>query len=57
MEAVEKHSELYWELSRVMAKTLADYRQNVAMISPFDHTDFSMKMGSGISILRILTGW
>lgn len=45
MEAVEKHSELYWELSRVMAKTLADYRQNVAMISPFDHTDFSYENG------------
>lgn len=40
-EPVEKHSDLYWELSRVMAKTLADYRQNVAMISPFDHTKFS----------------
>jgi len=41
MEPVEKHSDLYWELSRVMAITLADYRQNVAMISPFDHTSFS----------------
>jgi hypothetical protein len=41
MEAVEKHSDLYWELSRVMARTLAEYRQNVAMISPFDHTSFS----------------
>ncbi len=41
MEPVEKHSDLYWELSRVMAKTLAEYRQNVAMISPFDHTSFS----------------
>lgn len=40
-EPVEKHSDLYWELSRVMAKTLAEYRQNVAMISPFDHTEFS----------------
>jgi len=40
-EPVEKHSELYWELSRILARTLADYRQNVAMISPFDHTEFS----------------
>lgn len=40
-DPVEKHSELYWELSRVMAGTLAEYRQNVAMISPFDHTDFT----------------
>jgi hypothetical protein len=44
-EPVEKHSDLYWELSRVMAKTLADYRQNVAMISPFDHTGFSYESG------------
>jgi len=44
-EPVEKHSDLYWELSRVMAKTLADYRQNVAMISPFDHTGFSYENG------------
>jgi len=44
-EALEKHSELYWELSRVMAKTLAEYRQNVAMISPFDHTEFSYENG------------
>ena len=41
MEPVEKHSDLYWELSTVMAQTLAEYRQNVAMISPFDHTSFS----------------
>jgi len=44
-EPVEKHSELYWELSHTMAKTLAEYRQNVAMISPFDHTDFSYEDG------------
>ncbi|MGQ7870933.1 glycoside hydrolase domain-containing protein [Sunxiuqinia sp. sy24] len=42
-QPVEKHGDLYWELSRVMAKTLADYRQNVAMISLFDHTDFSFE--------------
>lgn len=45
-EPVERHSDLYWELSRVMAKTLAEYRQNVAMISPFDHTEFSYKNGN-----------
>jgi len=45
MEPVEIHSDLYWELARVMAKTLADYRQNVAMISPFDHTGFSYEEG------------
>lgn len=40
-EPVEKHSDLYWELSEVMAKMLARYRQNVAMISPFEHTKFT----------------
>jgi len=45
-EAVEKHSDLYWELSRVMAQTLAEYRQNVAMISPFDHTVFTYDNGT-----------
>ncbi|MCL3780952.1 DUF4091 domain-containing protein [Prolixibacteraceae bacterium JC049] len=40
-EPVEKYSDLYWELSRVMARMLADYRQNVAMLSPFDLTKFS----------------
>lgn len=44
-EPVEKHSDLYWELSRTMAKTLAEYRQNVAMISPFDHTEFTYENG------------
>lgn len=39
----EKHSDIYWELSRVMAKTMAEYRQNVAMISPFDHTKFTFE--------------
>lgn len=39
-QPVEPHSELFWELSRVLAKTLGEYQQNVAMISPFDHTLF-----------------
>jgi hypothetical protein len=45
MEPVEMHSDLYWELSRTLAKTLAEYRQNVAMISPFSHTEFSYENG------------
>lgn len=45
MEPVEKHSDLYWELSRTLASTLAEYRQNVAMISPFNHTEFSYENG------------
>lgn len=44
-EPVEPHSELFWELTRVLARTIADYRQNVAMISPFDHTKFSFEDG------------
>ncbi len=42
-KTVEKHSDLYWELSGVMARMLAEYRQNVAMISPFDHTQFTFE--------------
>jgi hypothetical protein len=45
MEPVERHSDLYWELTRTMALTMAEYRQNVAMISPFDHTEFSYENG------------
>jgi hypothetical protein len=44
-QPVEKHSDLYWELSRTMAGMLAEYRQNVAMISPFDHTTFTYENG------------
>ncbi|GGZ24993.1 hypothetical protein GCM10007049_16810 [Echinicola pacifica] len=44
-DQVEKYSQEYWDLTRVMAKTLADYRQNVAMISPLDHVEFSFQDG------------
>ncbi|GAB3652449.1 DUF4091 domain-containing protein [Echinicola sediminis] len=44
-EEIEKYSQEYWELTRVMARTLADYRQNVALISPLDHTTFSYSGG------------
>lgn len=44
-EPLEKYSEDYWELTRLMAKTLAEYRQNVAMLSPLDHTRFSIENG------------
>ncbi|MCK0136025.1 glycoside hydrolase domain-containing protein [Arenibacter sp. S6351L] len=40
---VEKYSDLFWQLSRVLAKTLAEYRQNVAMLSPLDHTEFTFE--------------
>lgn len=33
-EDVEAYSETYWELVRVLARKMADYRQNVALISP-----------------------
>lgn len=42
-QEVEKFSDLYWELSGVMARTLADYRQNVAMLSPLDLTSFKFE--------------
>jgi hypothetical protein len=48
MDPVEEHSDLYWELSRIMANILAEYRQNVAMISPFDHTGFSYENGQWV---------
>ena len=38
--AVEKYSDLYWQLWQVMAKMMKEYRQNVAMISPLDLTTF-----------------
>lgn len=44
-EPVEEYSDIYWKLARVMAGTLADYRQNMAMISPLDHTRFEQKNG------------
>lgn len=40
---VDKHSDLYWELVRVLAKNMAEYRQNMAKVSPYDHTDFKLK--------------
>lgn len=42
---VEQYGDTYWELARVMAKTLAEYRQNMAMLSPLDHTTFTEKDG------------
>lgn len=40
---VEKYSNLYWQLWEVMAKMMAEYRQNVAMISPLDLTEFKFE--------------
>lgn len=44
-QPVEEYSDTYWKLARVMAKTLAEYRQNMAMISPLDHTEFTQENG------------
>ena len=44
-QPVEKYSDNYWKLARVMAKTLAEYRQNMAMVSPFEHTEFTEENG------------
>lgn len=39
---VRKYSDKYWELMKILAHTLAEYRQNVAMISPLEYTNFKM---------------
>lgn len=40
-QSIEKYSDVYWKLVRVMARTLAEYRQNVAILSPLDLTEFT----------------
>ncbi|WP_168796291.1 DUF4091 domain-containing protein [Flagellimonas onchidii] len=45
-QPVEAYSDTYWKLARVMAKTLAEYRQNMALLSPLDHTEFTEENGT-----------
>lgn len=40
-QPVKEYSDVYWDLVRIMAKTLSEYRQNVAIISPLEHTEFT----------------
>lgn len=42
---VEQFSERYFELVRSLARTMADYRQNVALISPLDLAKYKVKNG------------
>jgi len=42
---VEQFSERYWELVRSLAHTMADYRQNVALISPLDLAKYTVSNG------------
>ncbi|MEX0312903.1 MAG: glycoside hydrolase domain-containing protein [Allomuricauda sp.] len=44
-QPVEQYSDTYWELARIMARMLSEYRQNMAMISPLDHTEFTYENG------------
>ena len=44
-ERVEPYSDTYWELVRVIAAKMAEYRQNVAMISPLRLAEYSMTGG------------
>lgn len=43
---VEPFSDRYWELVRVIARKMADYRQNVALISPLHMTIYTVDNGS-----------
>jgi hypothetical protein len=38
----EQFSEEYWSLVRLLAKKMADYRQNVALISPLQLADYTL---------------
>ena len=44
-ESVEPYSQTYWELVRVLARTMADYRQNVALISPLRLAHYTVDDG------------
>jgi hypothetical protein len=44
-KSFEPYSERHWELVSIMARKMADYRQNVAIISPLALSDFSMDNG------------
>ena len=39
-------SDKHWELIRTLAKKMADYRQNVAIISPLALSDFTLENGT-----------
>ncbi len=41
-ETVEPYSEKYWEYTSMLAKKMAEYRQNVALISPLQLASYSM---------------
>ncbi|MBA7572090.1 hypothetical protein ES708_13865 [subsurface metagenome] len=41
----EDYSDDYWKYARIMAKKMAEYRQNVVMISPLDAANYKVKNG------------
>jgi len=41
----EKYSDDYWKYARIIAKKMAEYRQNVVLISPLEAADFKIENG------------
>ncbi|MBA7556573.1 hypothetical protein ES705_49287 [subsurface metagenome] len=41
-EPVEEYSDLYWENTRKLARKMAEYRQNVARISPLRMAEYTI---------------
>jgi len=44
-ETIDQYSDTYWEMVRLVAKKMADYRQNVALISPLRLATYSEQDG------------
>ena len=44
-EPVETYSDAYWKYARLLARTMADYKQNMAIINPLQLTQYNMKKG------------
>lgn len=44
-EPVEAYSDNYWKYARLLASTMADYGQNMAIINPLQLTQYSLEKG------------
>ncbi|MCB0571296.1 MAG: DUF4091 domain-containing protein [Phaeodactylibacter sp.] len=44
-EPVEAYTDAYWKYARLLARTMAAYAQNMALVNPLQHTEFSMQKG------------
>jgi len=49
-QGIEPYSEHYWTFIRMLAATMADYRQNVAIISPLRLSEFTRDAGGDWTI-------